>query len=81
MAESMSTMLTIIHLDIQLRIHREQMGTKKTDWQIMSLYMMGGSLNVGDGECVRADKLWKTGNPRHQRCGVQRGQNYEHMGI
>lgn len=49
----MSTMLTIICLYIQLGIHREQMGAKTTDWQIMSLYMMGGALNVGDGECAK----------------------------
>lgn len=89
MVESMSIMLTIICLDIQLRIHREQMGVTKTDWQIMSLYVMGRSLNVGDEECAKgkAESMCEDRHgdgrreaPRHQRRGVQRGQNCEHMG-
>lgn len=53
MVESMSSMLTIIYQDIQLRIHREQMRAKTTDWQIMCLAMMGEALNVGNGKCAK----------------------------
>lgn len=77
----MSTMLTIICLDIQLGIHREQMGAKTTDWPIMSLYMMGRALNVGDAKCakgrqrvyVRTDMAMEDRKPPNTKDVVCRG--------
>lgn len=80
----MSTMLTIIYLNIQFRIHREKMGLKShtgKSWACRpceELWMWVMETGQGKAEGVRTDGSEEA--RRHQRHGVGRGQNYVHRG-